>query len=249
MKLIVKLIKELQRICKGFGILFCVKYVGYIFLNINTVLRKKSLGIVDTKIHGNVHVKALGNNFELLDDMMPTIREVLLKNCYGYDTDIHYLTTIDLGANRGVFSVIAAKCSDRVISVECNKSEFSAKYQSVMAMNSVNNTHLVNKFAASYADETHVNLNQIVKDFNLTEISYLKVDIEGAESDLFSANLEWLTITKEISMEVHPCFNVDTQKIYDTLDKSGFKLRCYDLDVRQISDFTGVSMGYLRASR
>ena len=249
MKLIVKLIKELQRIGKGFGILFCAKYIVHIILNINTVLNKKSLGIVDTKIHGNVYVTALGIKFKLLNDMMPTIREVLLKNCYGFNADKHYSTIVDLGANRGVFSVIAAKCSDKVISVECNEEEFSAKFQSVMTLNSVGNASLINKFAASYTDETHINLNQIVQDFCLSEISYLKVDIEGAESDLFSANLEWLAITKEISMEVHPCFNVDTQKIYDTLKKSGFTLRCYDLDVRQIPDFTGISMGYLRAAR
>lgn len=249
MYLLLKSIKELTRVGRGFGIVFLIKYVANILLNLDTVLKKKSLGIVDSGILSDVYVTVFGLKFKLLGEMMSTIREVLLKNCYAFDVEKRYATIIDLGANRGVFSVLAAKCSEKVISVECNKEEFSEKFNSVMKMNSVNNAYLINKFAASYFDEMHVSLNQIVQDYCLTEIGFLKIDIEGAESDLFSANLEWLAITNKISVEVHPCFDVDPQKICDILIKSGFSVLCYDLDMHQVPSFTGIGMGYLRANR
>jgi hypothetical protein len=249
MKLIVKFIAELYRIGQGFGILFAIRYIGYTILSFRTVLESKSLGFVDTKIRKNVSVTAMGYRLSLLGDTMPTIREVLLKNCYGFDASKRYATIIDLGANRGVFSVVAGKCSGNVISVECNKEEFADKFKLIMTMNAVGNVTLVNAFASSYNDETHISLNQIVRDYGVQEISYLKIDIEGAESDLFSSNLEWLTITRQISMEIHPCRGVDAQRIQDVLGKVGFALRCYDSDMRQVPDFAGIDMGYLRAAR
>jgi FkbM family methyltransferase len=47
-------------------------------------------------------------------------------------------------------------------------------------------------------------IDQIMKDYNLANIDLLKIDIEGAEQELFSENYEnWLPKTKCIVIELH----------------------------------------------
>ncbi len=48
-------------------------------------------------------------------------------------------------------------------------------------------------------------LNSIIAKFNLSEISILKIDIEGAESEIFSKNRshDFLSIVKIIAIEIH----------------------------------------------
>lgn len=249
MSIVTKFIRELTRIWFGFGPLFFAKYVFYILKYINKLLATKSLSPIDKCIIKNVIVTNNSGRFELLGEMMPTIREVLLKNCYAFDSSKRYSTIIDLGANRGIFSVMASRSAERVIAVEFNAAEFAVKFNLVMELNRVKNTVLISKYAADFCDETHITVNQIVRDYSLTEISFLKIDIEGAETDIFSSDLEWLTITKIISLEIHPCFNVDANKIISILQTYGFIVNCFNLDLVPIDDFKDVSMGYIRAHK
>lgn len=249
MKALARFALEMRRIHRGFGTLFAVKYACRSLLCVSTVLKTGSLGCVDARIRGNVGVTAMGHKLELLGDMMPTIREVLLKNCYGFDARRRYAAVVDLGSNRGVFSVIAAKCARKVIAVECNEREFAEKFRSVMRMNGTDNATLVNAVAGSRCGENQINMNRIVEKFELDEVSFLKVDIEGAEDDLFSGQLEWLDRTKQIAMEVHPLFGVDAAKIMDTLTAASFSLRCYDTTMRPVANLDGVGMGYIWASK
>jgi len=240
---------ELLRIGKAFGLVFAMKYMLYSLIEIRHVVKRKSLSVVDDKFRGNVLVKVFGHSLQLLGEMMPTIREVLLKNCYGFDARKSYSAIVDLGANRGVFSVIAAKCAQRVISIECNEAEFAYKFRTIMRMNNVTNTTLISKFAASSCDRNNITMNQILSQYCLKEVAFLKIDIEGAEADLFSANLDWLYSTQDISLEVHPCFGVDTKQIIDTLRRYSFQTSCFNLDKVPLPDFANVPMGYLRATR
>lgn len=47
-------------------------------------------------------------------------------------------------------------------------------------------------------------INRLITDYNLTSIDYMKMDIEGAETDILDQkNLEWLDIVKAIGIEFH----------------------------------------------
>lgn len=253
MKNMYKLIVELLRIYRSFSFYFFSRYLYYLIKKINIVILDKSLLVVDKEIHkkikGVVNVKYHGQKLIYTTDMISLIREVLLKNCYFFDVRQRYSTVIDLGANLGVFSLIASMCSDNVISVECNKKSFKKHFDSVMELNNVQNVLLVNKFASNILNEFNININSIIKDNSLKQISFIKIDIEGSESELFNSNLEWLKITDSIGMEIHPCFNVDTNKICDILKISGFKVNCYDVEMKKIPDFSMVKMGYLIAAK
>lgn len=50
---------------------------------------------------------------------------------------------------------------------------------------------------------TTTTINQIIADNKIEVIDYLKMDIEGAELEIFQNDLSWLSIVKEIKIEVH----------------------------------------------
>jgi FkbM family methyltransferase len=75
----------------------------------------------------------------------------------------------------------------------------------------------------SNGDILGLTLMEIIKNNGLNRISYLKLDIEGAERYLFSSNdgTDFLLYVDLISIEIHDEFGVRTH-ICDTLSKHGF---------------------------
>jgi FkbM family methyltransferase len=60
-----------------------------------------------------------------------------------------------------------------------------------------------------------ISLNDIVEKFNITKIDLLKVDIEGAEKELFQDNYEkWLAMTKVLVIELHDHMKDGTSKSF-----------------------------------
>lgn len=240
---------ELARIYNSMGIAFMLRYFSYFLKNITTVISTGSLSILDKQVNSLVKVKYQGHKFVLTPDAMPAIRELMLKNCYGFDMNRKYNTVLDLGANRGVFTVMAAKVSNTVISIECNKDELPLLYERTMRLNDITNSYFINKFASNVTSNETISLGSIINDFNINEISYLKIDIEGAEKNLLEDNLEWIGITKEIAIEVHPCFGVNEQKIYSLLVNNGFSVSLFDKDLNEVNKLNSAGMGYIRAFR
>lgn len=65
-------------------------------------------------------------------------------------------------------------------------------------------------------------MESLKKKYNLTEISFLKVDIEGAEKDVFENPGEWINSVKQIKMEIHPTTTIE--EMTANLTKFGFKV-------------------------
>lgn len=66
-----------------------------------------------------------------------------------------------------------------------------------------------------------ISMNKLIERFHLKQIDYLKVDIEGAESELFlAAPLDWLSIVETLKIEIHRPQDMD--KYYAVLAKAGF---------------------------
>jgi hypothetical protein len=61
---------------------------------------------------------------------------------------------------------------------------------------------------------------------NITTIDILKIDIEGAEKEIFETNFEnWITNTKVIIVETHDRYKKGTSKaIFNTIGKYDFSL-------------------------
>ncbi len=70
-----------------------------------------------------------------------------------------------------------------------------------------------------------VSINDIIKDFNINLIDFLKIDIEGGEVEVFAdnADTEWLEKVKIIAIEIHDEFDCREQ-IEDILKSKKFHL-------------------------
>ena len=67
-----------------------------------------------------------------------------------------------------------------------------------------------------------ISMNSLLKKFNLTKIDFLKVDIEGAEKDIFENPDEWINLVNQIKMEIHPPATIENMS--KKLEKFGFQV-------------------------
>lgn len=242
-----KYLKELKLIAGGMGFWFAVRYLWNSIMCVSQVLRERSLGSVDARVGNVFSVKSHGHNFRFPPESISVVREIHLHDCYGFDVSHKYETILDFGANTGVFSVLAAKFAKRVISVECNTTHMPAGFSATMRLNGVDNTVFVNKAISTAETESETSVMKIIKEFGIDAIDFLKIDIEGAEQALFRTDINWLRITRRISMEVHPCFGVDVGDLLKKLHAFGFSTKVLDKELNVVETIPADSMGYIRA--
>lgn len=66
-----------------------------------------------------------------------------------------------------------------------------------------------------------ITMNDIIREFNINQIDILKVDIEGAEAELFAQCESWISKIRLIIIEVHPTL-VDYKKLIENITSKGF---------------------------
>ncbi len=137
---------------------------------------------------------------------------------------------VDLGANIGLFSIYISKIypNAKVFCIEPDPRNFailaenlSGRANFILLNNAIWNIeteldlNLHNlggewgtRVSPIITDKTlhlvaSLTMNQLVKRNSLKSIDILKIDIEGAEENLFSANIEWIKFVKEIIIELH----------------------------------------------
>jgi hypothetical protein len=162
-----------------------------------------------------------------------TIREMLGNDVYlrAFRRDLRCSSVLDLGCNRGVFALVGRTVlgATTVIGVEPHE-----KYAAVRALlsqcNGVEPPKAYWKMAGSTArekaDPAFVSIDTLIRENNLQTIDFAKIDIEGAEAEVFS-EVGWLSVTKNIAMELHPQF-VDVSPVLAAIRKSGFRVLTTD---------------------
>ncbi len=157
---------------------------------------------------------------------------------------------VDAGAHVGTFSVFAAVAAPnvRVIAVEPSHANFLRLLDNVRA-NCLSNVVPVNAALASWdgggtlwkarfgsgsnslintgsepGEQVEVvSLHTLISRFNLPTVSFLKLDIEGAEYDLFAKDMAWLRRVRRIALEAHFKFG-DPHAIVGCLKDAGFRV-------------------------
>jgi len=170
------------------------------------------------------------------------VREIYLRDCYLK----HQLptvftkarTVVDLGANRGAFSVLMANRADLVICVEA-KETFKPVIRHNMEINGFRNYEIEIGFVGAAGELgksfcTSLTIEELVNSYKIEQIDLIKIDIEGSEFALFdSAN--WLQLVNAISMEVHPIHG-NPKLILQLLEKHGFVLSIADENLDLMTD-------------
>jgi len=148
-------------------------------------------------------------------------------------------TVLDLGANRGTFSVFMASFTNIVISVEVQKKLVEVINHN-MHINGFTNYAIENTFVGGkgyFSDlkKSSLSIQEILSKNGLDSVDFIKMDIEGSEFALFEKP-EWLKLTKYLSMELHPEYGNITS-ILDTLQKFNFAYKIVDEQFRPTKEF------------
>ncbi|NNE22929.1 MAG: hypothetical protein HKN11_09995 [Rhizobiales bacterium] len=227
------------------------------------VVRQRTLAPADARMQGTATMRVngqdlripLGQIAELLDghDDTPTfggLREMYASNVYlrAFKPGFRIGTVVDLGANRGLFSLLAVKAYGARIAVGVEPSvHFSPVADLLRRANDVADPAMPREeaFAGSKGGAGSVSMAELMKSHKLGQVDFLKCDIEGGEFDVFLNGPDFLDRVGNIAMELHPnCGPV--QEIVDQLQLKGFAVRVTDQFGRAAD---GGPPHYLYASR
>jgi FkbM family methyltransferase len=167
---------------------------------------------------------------------------------------------VDLGANRGLFSVWAALTGAEVIAVEAQYG-FGAEIRRLATHNRVAEhvhieTSIVGGTSVSgasvgvvaddyrWATTSHgaptrpadTSVPQLMAEYRIQRIGLLKIDIEGGEFAVLSEqeDLGWLRHVDQVVLEIHGDFG-DPATLVDRLRVSGFSVDLHDNDGSQVT--------------
>lgn len=178
--------------------------------------------------------------------------QIFFFDIYGFDTPYVPGTIIDCGANIGLASVFFANKfpAAKIIAIEPEKSNFeilkvnTALYPNIELVNKAiwhKNTSLIidaagichhgftTKEIAKGGFETieAVTIVDIMNKYGIDSIDTLKIDIEGAEFELFTYDFdEWLPKTRCIVIELHS-FRDASKAFIKAIGKYDFNLRSF----------------------
>jgi FkbM family methyltransferase len=181
---------------------------------------------------------------------IPAFKKVFIKKEYDIEPASYPEVIIDAGANVGLSSIFFSLKYNRanVISIEPDKENYKLLatntffYKNIRCLNTVlwNKATLVElKDSGNSADgfiveETllktkntfsSVSINDLMKQYAFNRIDILKMDIEGAEKEIFSSNYQyWLARTKIIVIDLHDHLRKDcSTTFYETLSQFNFE--------------------------
>lgn len=243
MYFVIRYLNLLLRMWPKLGALFVAKYIYFTLLNIRYVVASKSLAIVDKAFIDLelIEVKIGGKIILYRGKNLALVREILILDCYGFDHTANYEKVLDLGANVGVFTIFASKFSNFLVSVEMNKVDTHDEFLDLINLNDVKNVKRVYARVSNLTDENGLSIGEIVNTYG--NFDFCKIDIEGAENDVFDDS-DWLKSIKNLSLEVHPCFGVDLGNICEAMDVD-FEYYLLNQNLKPTSSISDI--GYLRA--
>jgi FkbM family methyltransferase len=163
---------------------------------------------------------------------LPTYRQVFVENEYDFSADVQPKVIVDAGANVGLASLYFANKypESKIIAIEPEKKNFEvllknvAPYPNIIALNAAlwNKKGLINLVdpgLGSWGFMTEessqdalgcylhsveaVSIDSLIDKFQLPGINILKIDIEGAEKEVFADTSAWIGKVDSIIIELH----------------------------------------------
>jgi FkbM family methyltransferase len=168
---------------------------------------------------------------------------------------------VDLGANRGLFSIWAAVTGAQVIAVEAQEG-FAPLIQNLARHNGVaERVHIEIALASGvrasgakagvvaddrrWSSTSHgaptrpadVSVPELIVKYGIDRIGLIKIDIEGGEFAVLAANdeLSWLQEVDQVVLEIHRDFG-DVLSLIDRLRSHGFSLEQRDNDGHRVAE-------------
>jgi hypothetical protein len=212
--------------------------------NASAIYRTRTLTSVDAAMSRNLQICYHGRELVLplldIDAILaphhdnPTfgnVREMYANDSYlrSFHLTLPVRVVLDLGANRGLFSLIALRVLDAEVVVGVEPCEF---YGPVMQLLLDTNGHTqsrvirYNKLIGSSlnkreAPAAYMSINDIRQQQHIARFNMVKIDIEGGERDIF-CEADWLSHVDNMTMELHH-FAGTLEMIPQALNRYGFR--------------------------
>ena len=214
------------------------------------VLRDKTLTKIDVAMSRQIVVQFNSSRLVLplseIDGLLqarndnPTfgnVREIYGRNCYLSHLPLKnpQRIVLDLGANRGMFSLLALVHlgATMVVGVE-PVPLYLPVYKLLLEANRClsQSTPRYTRFISSPSEELrdpqrNVSILTIMKEQGIERFDLAKMDIEGGEKAIFEEP-EWLSSVNNLTMELHPHLVGDLSHIPAALNHYGFQYRLLD---------------------
>ena len=218
--------------------------------NAPAILRSRKLTALDAAMSRNMTVKYSGVRIVMpladVDAILagkndnPTfgnLREIYARDCYLEHLRLSnpQRNVLDLGANRGMFTLLALAALGAETAVGIEPVEhYSQTLKLLLDANGIRPERAPRyaKFISSPSVETtdpsrNISIQTILRHQKLERFNLIKMDIEGHEKTVFSEP-EWLSSVDNITMELHPHFVGDLSLIPQALEHYSFKYRHID---------------------
>jgi FkbM family methyltransferase len=259
------LIRELRGITKFAGPLTCGRYLMQILVHVPTIAREKVLTVADDGMRGKpFRVQIFGTRFELAGQHFALAREMYGRQPYFLSPEFRIRpgdTVVDLGANEGLFTILAARLGARVLAVEALPLHVK-NLRSLIREHSLSDQVFVVQSLlgpatgllrnapdlVSDCDLPSVPLPELLRRYDMQKIDFLKVDIEGSEFDLFAGDNQWLKTTAKIAMEVHPRYG-SVSDLAGSLSSAGFQCCVLDSHLKEVDPSDQHLAVYIHAVR
>ncbi|TNF38008.1 MAG: FkbM family methyltransferase [Deltaproteobacteria bacterium] len=233
-----------------------VRYTGAIARALPEILQTRLLAPADQRLGDRVvRVKTGGVTLRVPGRHFGLVRELYCRRVYNYLPGFEACLgqqVVDLGANVGAFSVLAAASGAKVLSVEAQDG-FAPEFWELMRLNGcADRVQLVHgligagagvlsdperRASASHmgAEPPTLRLADLLAERGIDRIDLLKVDIEGSEFAVFADGAGWLERTRRIVMEVHAAHG-DPGQLARDLEAAGFGVTRLDTAGREVGD-------------
>jgi hypothetical protein len=239
-----------------------VRYFCVFLLNLPKILRSgnffpldRAMGSRPVRVHVNgcsfvIDCPFADKNIHDNTFSFGNVREMFIKGSYlrnGIEKAARDARTVlDLGANRGTFSVMMAARGAKVVSVEVVP-EFRKIIDHNMALNGLTNYAVETCFIGAGGDcdseeRTHVSIPELMDRHGIDYVDLIKMDIEGSEYALFESP-EWLDRVGALCMEIHTLFG-NPQMVMDTFKARGFDAVILGESFKPITDFSKAEYVY-----
>jgi len=231
--------------------------------NVPRLIKQTSLRSLDACMnekHKTLDIDCLGKRFHLAEYDFCSVREIYARRIYFPSDDWIPKQgdfVIDLGANVGMVTLLCTKLGADVVAVEaqdgfipCIKKNLSENG----CLDRVQVLHgLVGSGSGVFASEENfvkadhfdgklpksISMQEILDIHRNQRVHLLKMDIEGSEFDLFSSNLDWLSLIDKIAMEIHPDSG-DIQEFIDNMTKNGFRCKLCTSTMRPLKNIPNI---------
>lgn len=217
-----------------------VKWVSAIPASLPTLLRTKSLGILDEDFGTSFDVLWEGKTLHFDGLGFGVVREIYGHLCYIDKGKLKKATNIlDLGGNGGAFTIfsLVEAPNARIHAVEAQAEVLKILQTNVKQNGYEERVTSECAVVGGFYDDWTQSLLQINPDYPVFDIhnymsrvdtlDFLKCDVEGGEFNLMKGDLSWTKKVKNMALEYHPDKG-DVKELENTLKSLGFDVRQED---------------------